>query len=231
MTYTSCCLSQRAPVTIRGLPHLPNTTERGAAASHFHPPPRLPSIQGVTHRQRNQRRTILSLNIVLLTKGTIVHCAVSAATQPSCRPPVGSMDSRSSNPLLSSQRSSQLQAVLHPLVLLTISDYITRHTLRQQTGPIVGALLGQQNGREITIEHAFECHTSAAPTVEGGFLLDAEKFSSRLEQSRRPWTYAHLGLPNALYSGSGAQGAAAGLCRLVHSPPLHRPDADNHPHP
>ncbi|OAQ86718.1 COP9 signalosome subunit 6 (CsnF) [Purpureocillium lilacinum] len=92
------------------------------------------------------------------------------------------MDSRSSNPLLSSQRSSQLQAVLHPLVLLTISDYITRHTLRQQTGPIVGALLGQQNGREITIEHAFECHTSAAPTVEGGFLLDAEKFSSRLEQ-------------------------------------------------
>ncbi|UNI21922.1 hypothetical protein JDV02_007867 [Purpureocillium takamizusanense] len=92
------------------------------------------------------------------------------------------MDSRSSNPLLSSQRSSQLQAVLHPLVLLTISDYITRHTLRQQTGPIVGALLGQQNGREITIEHAFECHTLPAPAVEGRYLLDTEKFSLRLEQ-------------------------------------------------
>ena len=63
--------------------------------------------------------------------------------------------------LLSAQKSSDsgLQAVLHPLVLLTISDYITRHTLRQLKGPIVGALLGQQKGREITIEHAFEAGT------------------------------------------------------------------------
>ncbi|KAJ4270422.1 hypothetical protein NW762_002103 [Fusarium torreyae] len=86
------------------------------------------------------------------------------------------------NPLLSSQKSSELQAVLHPLVLLTISDYITRHTLRQQQGPIVGVLLGQQNGREITIEHAFEAHTRQEPSVQGGYLLDAEKFSARLEQ-------------------------------------------------
>ncbi|KAJ6444362.1 COP9 signalosome subunit 6 (CsnF) [Purpureocillium lavendulum] len=92
------------------------------------------------------------------------------------------MEPGNANSLLSSQRSSQLQAVLHPLVLLTISDYITRHTLRQQPGPIVGALLGQQNGREITIEHAFECHTISAPEVDGGFKLDAEKFASRLEQ-------------------------------------------------
>lgn len=87
------------------------------------------------------------------------------------------------NPLISSQKSSQLQAVLHPLVLLTISDYITRHTLREQKGPVVGALLGQQNGREITIEHAFECHMREAPEVEGGYLLDASKFGARLEQS------------------------------------------------
>ncbi|CAM1511274.1 Fc.00g087870.m01.CDS01 [Cosmosporella sp. VM-42] len=87
-----------------------------------------------------------------------------------------------SNPLISSQKSSELQAILHPLVLLTISDYITRHTLRQQKGPIIGVLLGQQNGREITVEHAIEAHTIEAPQVEGGYLLDAVRFSARLEQ-------------------------------------------------
>ncbi|KAK1969165.1 signalosome subunit [Colletotrichum sublineola] len=88
------------------------------------------------------------------------------------------------NPLISSQKSSELQAILHPLVLLTISDYITRHTLRSQPGPIVGALLGQQNGREITIEHAFDCHTKQAPEVEGGYLLDSQRFAARLEQMK-----------------------------------------------
>ncbi|KAF4996742.1 hypothetical protein FGRMN_4305 [Fusarium graminum] len=86
------------------------------------------------------------------------------------------------NPLLSNQKSSELQAVLHPLVLLTISDYITRHTLRQQMGPIIGVLLGQQNGREITIEHAFEAHTRQEPSAAGGYLLDADRFGARLEQ-------------------------------------------------
>ncbi|RCI08545.1 hypothetical protein L249_8928 [Ophiocordyceps polyrhachis-furcata BCC 54312] len=86
------------------------------------------------------------------------------------------------NPLLSGQKSSQLQAVLHPLVLLGISDYIARHGLRNQKGPIVGALLGQQNGREITIEHVFDCHIRPAPEVEGGWLLVADRFAARLEQ-------------------------------------------------
>ncbi|PYI09944.1 COP9 signalosome subunit 6 [Aspergillus sclerotiicarbonarius CBS 121057] len=52
---------------------------------------------------------------------------------------------------------SGLHIQLHPLILLTISDHITRHVARCQQGPIIGALLGQQNGREITLEHAFEC--------------------------------------------------------------------------
>lgn len=82
------------------------------------------------------------------------------------------------NPLLSSQKSdSGLQVALHPLVLLTISDYITRHTLRQLKGPVVGALLGQQNGREVIVEHAFECKTL------GGTTLDMEWFDTRLLQS------------------------------------------------
>lgn len=93
------------------------------------------------------------------------------------------METSSRNPLISSQKSSQLHAVLHPLVLLTISDYITRHTLRNQSVPILGALLGQQNGREITVEHAFDCHLIEAPNEEGGYLLDNAKFTARLEQS------------------------------------------------
>ena len=62
------------------------------------------------------------------------------------------------NSLISDTKASDsgLHASLHPLVLLTISDYITRHSLRRQSQPIVGALLGQQKGREITIEHAFD---------------------------------------------------------------------------
>lgn len=86
------------------------------------------------------------------------------------------------NPLLSTQKSSDsgLQAVLHPLVLLTISDYITRHTLREQPGPVIGALIGQQNGREVTIEHAFECATLPK---DGEVMVDADWFEQRLGQS------------------------------------------------
>ncbi|KAF2966348.1 hypothetical protein GQX73_g7227 [Xylaria multiplex] len=93
------------------------------------------------------------------------------------------MELATENPLLSAQKASDsgLQAVLHPLVLLTISDYITRHTLREQPGPIVGALIGQQNGREVTIEHAFECATKA---VHGEVKLDSDWFVQRLGQMK-----------------------------------------------
>ncbi len=87
------------------------------------------------------------------------------------------------NSLVSTQKSSDtsLQIALHPLVLLTISDYITRHTLRQQKGPVVGALLGQQNGREITIEHAFDC---LLVEVDGEVVLNTAWFDDRLQQSQ-----------------------------------------------
>lgn len=73
-------------------------------------------------------------------------------TKPDTSPPLDE-----ANSLISSHPStSGLQISLHPLALLTISDYITRHTLRNGTGPIIGALLGTQSGREIAIEHAYE---------------------------------------------------------------------------
>lgn len=54
---------------------------------------------------------------------------------------------------------SGLQAHLHPLVLLTISDLIAVQALRREEGPIVGAIFGQQKGREISLEHATKCQT------------------------------------------------------------------------
>lgn len=87
-----------------------------------------------------------------------------------------------SNPLvLSGRADSGITVQLHPLVLLTISDYITRHTLRQQQGPVVGAIIGQQSGRSYTLENAYECKT-----VQDGdtVLLDGDWFNERLEQYR-----------------------------------------------
>ncbi|KAG9240653.1 hypothetical protein BJ878DRAFT_536996 [Calycina marina] len=73
---------------------------------------------------------------------------------------------------------SGLQLALHPLALLTISDYITRHTLRNQKGPVVGALLGQQDGRQITIEHTFDVHMI---NVDGQQKIHQSWFEDRLQ--------------------------------------------------
>lgn len=70
--------------------------------------------------------------------------------------------------------------ILHPLPLIAISDYVVRHTLRQQSGPVVGALFGQQNGREISIEFAYEVLTLVA---DDNVTLDVAWFDERLEQS------------------------------------------------
>ncbi|KAH8802816.1 hypothetical protein F5884DRAFT_485173 [Xylogone sp. PMI_703] len=77
---------------------------------------------------------------------------------------------------------SDLHVALHPLVLLSISDYITRHSLRQQEGPVVGALLGQQTSRGITIEHAFECLLEGK--APDGIVLHQDWFEERLKQMK-----------------------------------------------
>ncbi|RXG49867.1 hypothetical protein VDGE_00550 [Verticillium dahliae] len=90
---------------------------------------------------------------------------------------------KSVNPLISNQ-SSELQAVLHPLVLLSISDYITRHTLREHEWPMIGGLMGQHNGREVTIEHAFDCHVAPSPDTPYKYGLDLPRVLGRIEQMR-----------------------------------------------
>lgn len=84
------------------------------------------------------------------------------------------------NPLvIAGKPDTSLNVQLHPLVLLSISDYITRHTMRQQKGPIVGAVIGQQNGRNFTLEHAFEC--KLADSNGDVTTLDADWFTAQLE--------------------------------------------------
>ena len=88
------------------------------------------------------------------------------------------------NELLSSVKSSDLslKAQLHPLVLMDISNHITSHTQRKQQGPIVGCIIGQQNGREITLEFIFEAH--ATPAENGDLIIPGEWLATRLEQSK-----------------------------------------------
>lgn len=91
--------------------------------------------------------------------------------------------SEHSDSLVSPKASdSGLHIQLHPLILLTISDHITRHAARCQQGPIVGALLGQQNGREITLEHAFECLVTEGPNGEA--QIPDNWFVERVQQCK-----------------------------------------------
>lgn len=91
------------------------------------------------------------------------------------------MAGASQNSLISTTRASDSSpsVQLHPLVLLTISDCITRHTLRRQTGPIVGAILGSQDGQNVTMEVAFQAKLDI--NADGDVALDDEWFSKRLE--------------------------------------------------
>ncbi|ODH16556.1 hypothetical protein ACO22_06346 [Paracoccidioides brasiliensis] len=88
-----------------------------------------------------------------------------------------------SNPLISLKSSdSGFQVLLHPLVLLNISDHITRHIARHQEGPIVGALMGQLKGRTISLEHVFECNV--VTSANGDITLHEAWFEERLQQFR-----------------------------------------------
>lgn len=85
-------------------------------------------------------------------------------------------------PLLSKLRNlpNMESVILHPMPVICVGDYATRHELRGQSGPIVGALFGQQNGREVTIEFAYEVQT----LVNGDQItLEPGWFETRLEQS------------------------------------------------
>ena len=93
------------------------------------------------------------------------------------------MASTDGNSLTSAKASdSGLQAHLHPLVLLTISDLIARRSLRRQEIPVVGALFGQQKGRDISLEQATECQIITRD--DGNPKLHDDWFKDRVQQYR-----------------------------------------------
>ena len=85
------------------------------------------------------------------------------------------------NPLISNKPSDSGTAVsLHPLVLLTASDQITRHQVRGDKGPLGGILLGQQKGREVTAEHAFAAAFEKSET--GQYTFKQPWLEQRIQQ-------------------------------------------------
>ncbi|KAK3293959.1 uncharacterized protein B0H64DRAFT_176959 [Chaetomium fimeti] len=94
------------------------------------------------------------------------------------------MAGQAANELLSTQKASDsgLKVVLHPLPILEISDFIVRGYQRGLKGAVVGALLGQQNGHEVTIEHSFSCKSEK--NADGLYKLDDVWFGQRLEQMK-----------------------------------------------
>ena len=122
----------------------------------------------------------LSLNPRFFNSNQAIQCFEVDLRFASSTP---NMAPETSNGLLSTKTSdSGLQAHLHPLVLLTISDLIARRTLRRQEGPIVGAIFGQQKGREISLEHASECQV--IQKEDGTILLHDAWFEDRVQQYR-----------------------------------------------
>ncbi|PWY85789.1 hypothetical protein BO94DRAFT_624918 [Aspergillus sclerotioniger CBS 115572] len=114
---------------------------------------------------------------------------------------------------------SGLHIQLHPLILLTISDHITRHAARCQQGPIIGALLGQQNGREITLEHAFECVVTESPN--GEIQIPQDWFVERVKQFKDVHKAPALDLVGWW---STAPPSGPNICHL----PIHRQILQNH---
>lgn len=89
--------------------------------------------------------------------------------------------------------SSDTTPQLHPLVLLNISDYVARHKLRELKGPIAGVILGQQNGREVTMEVAFDCKV-VVEEQDGSVHLDQTFFEDRLDMYKECFKAPQLDL-------------------------------------
>ncbi len=82
--------------------------------------------------------------------------------------------------------SDHRHVALHPLVLLHISDHVTRNVMREQQEPVVGIIMGQESGREVTME--FACDMQVLPMTDepskGLFTVKPDFFTKRLHQSK-----------------------------------------------
>jgi len=82
------------------------------------------------------------------------------------------------------EAKGSLDVMLHPLVIINISDHYTR--AKVQSGPgqrVYGALLGSQAGRRVDIENSFEF--IVAKDESGEWRVDSEGVKSRLALYKR----------------------------------------------
>lgn len=72
---------------------------------------------------------------------------------------------------------------LHPLVIMNVSEHFTR--VRAQAGkpmPVIGALIGKQNGRNIELMNSFEL---LFDTVDGDIIIDREYYNTKEDQFKQ----------------------------------------------
>eukprot|EP01066_Platyproteum_vivax_P021638 Platyproteum_vivax@DN984_c0_g1_i1.p1 len=89
------------------------------------------------------------------------------------------MEKRKDNENHTLQESKGLDVNVHPLVIINISDHHTRHSVEKREGRIIGALIGQVDGRKLDIHNSFELDVSIVEDTE---TLDDEFFKTRLGQ-------------------------------------------------
>jgi COP9 signalosome complex subunit 6 len=80
---------------------------------------------------------------------------------------------------------------LHPLVVLNVSDHLTRARYLNQKEKqvrVIGALLGKQEGRVIEIVNTIEFSFKHVPDEEGGISINEEFAAERLEAYKKLFT-------------------------------------------
>jgi len=78
-----------------------------------------------------------------------------------------------------------LQIDLHPLVIINVSDHLTRTKVESAPAApprIVGALIGTQEGRSVEISNSFELVYNV---VEGAIVVDIVYLRTKLEQFKK----------------------------------------------
>ncbi|XP_037089310.1 COP9 signalosome complex subunit 6-like [Pollicipes pollicipes] len=99
--------------------------------------------------------------------------------------------------------SPSVTVQLHPLVILNISEHWTR-IRAQQAAPrqVLGALIGQQKGRNVEIMNSFEL---VFDTVDGQIVVDTDYYAMKEEQFKQ--VFEHMDLVG-WYTTGGAPDAS-----------------------
>lgn len=77
---------------------------------------------------------------------------------------------------------TEMEYSLHPLVLIQISDHITRLKAQGAQQRVVGAVLGVQSSRTVEITNAFELKYSLQNWTSGQLIIDKEFLLMKQEQ-------------------------------------------------